>query len=209
MVAPPLVRSSPTARPVAALPASVAPTSTSGTNDADASVPAAEDSNLEAAIVPQAPPPALGEPSITRIMVNSIKLDTEVVPAPYSEADGGTWEIPKFKPGHAEYTAGAGQPGNAVLFGHVTSISSGDVFLHLDRVKLGDVVKVYSADDEFDYRVVEVRPVDRDDVGVLYPTPNPSISLITCTGDWLPLARDYSERLVVRAELVGPSSTTA
>ena len=36
----------------------------------------------------------------------------------------------------------------------------------------------------------------------IQPTAAPSVSLITCTGLWLPQLNDYAERLVVRAELM-------
>jgi sortase (surface protein transpeptidase) len=36
---------------------------------------------------------------------------------------------------------------------------------------------------------------------VLEPGETPALTLITCTGVWLPTIWDYTERLVVRAEL--------
>jgi len=147
--------------------------------------------------------------AITRLVIPSIGLDSNVVPAKYSSRDGGTWDIPAFKVGHAQFTPGAGDPGNAVLFGHVTSLAVGHVFRDLDRVKVGDVVDVYGPTAEFRYRVVWVRAVSRDDVSVLAPTTMPSATLITCTGNWLPLERDYDQRLVVRAEIQKGSSRAA
>src|SRR5205807_8178289 len=64
---------------------------------------------------------------ITHVEIPAISLSADVVPAGLIERDGGvTWEVPAFKIGHAETTAGAGQPGNAVLLGHVTSVRSGN-----------------------------------------------------------------------------------
>jgi sortase A len=141
---------------------------------------------------------------VTRIVLPRTQLDAEVVSAPLVEKDDGvTWEVPAFKAGHAEGTAGAGQPGNAVLLGHVTSRRSGNVFQELDKVEVGDPVETFSDSVRFVYRVVEVKAVPRTDVSVLDPTDSPTISLITCTGAWNPLLWDYMERLVVRAELVG------
>ena len=51
------------------------------------------------------------------------------------------------------------------------------------------------------YAVNEVERVDRTDVSVVQPTDVPTATLITCTGVWLPQLQDYSERLIVRAEL--------
>ena len=139
---------------------------------------------------------------ITRVVVASIGLDTEVDDAALVPIDGGyTWQVPAFKAGHAQSTAGAGQNGNAVLLGHVTSVHSGNVFADLNRVQVGDTVQVFSGDEQFIYTVDSTRAVPRTDSSVLDPTPTPTVSLITCTGLWLPTIWDYTERLVVRAEL--------
>ena len=62
-----------------------------------------------------------------------------------------------------------------------------------------NVVQVFSLDNRVDYQVTDVTDVSRTDVGVLDPTPEPTLTLITCTGVWLPAANDYAERLIVRA----------
>ena len=163
-------------------------------------------------MLPAPAPPAPGAPvppppflPVTRVTVPRISLAAEVVPARFVDKGGGvTWEVPAFRAGHAETTAGAGRPGNAVLLGHVTSRSAGDVFKDLDKARVGDWVQVFSGDRQFDYQVVDVREVARTDISVLQPTELPSISLITCTGVWLPVTGDYAERLVVRAALIGP-----
>lgn len=139
---------------------------------------------------------------ITAVTIPSIDLSADVVQADMVPVDGGyTWQVPAFKVGHAESTAGAGEVGNAVLLGHVTSVHSGNVFQELDKVKVGDTVQLYSNDVEFNYRVVSTTAVPRSDSSVLQPTQTPSVSLITCTGMWLPTIWDYTERLVVHAEL--------
>ena len=128
--------------------------------------------------------------------------------APLVPADDGsvTWQVPPFVAGHADETGGAGGPGNAVLFGHVTSVHSGDVFRDLDQASVGDLVLVSSDARIFRYRVVDTRRVSRDNSDVLQPTDVPSVTLITCEGVWLPSIWDYTHRRVVRAELI-PAST--
>jgi len=141
---------------------------------------------------------------ITELSIPSIGLASKVVPAGLINRAGQvTWEVPPFVVGHAEGTAGAGAPGNAVLMGHITSRNLGNVFINLDKVQVGDMLAVFSGDRQFNYRVVEVKAVPRTDVSVVGPTDKPTVTLITCTGTWLPLISDYSHRLVVRAELVG------
>ena len=150
------------------------------------------------------PLPGPGFRPITRLVLPRIDLAADVVPAQLTERDGGeTWSVPAFKVGHAEGTAGAGQPGNAVLLGHVTSLHSGNVFETLDRAAVGDLVQIFSNADEFDYQVTSVEHVPRTDTDVVAQGTQPTISMITCTGVWLPTIWDYTERLVVRAELVG------
>ena len=132
------------------------------------------------------------------------------MPAGLVQRDAGlTWEVPAFAAGHAERTAGAGGPGNAVLVGHVTSPDAGNVFAALDRVGAGDRVQVFSGPEGFDYRVTGVRVVARSDVSVVGPTERASLSLVTCAGEWLPALGDFAQRLVVRAELVTAETATA
>lgn len=139
---------------------------------------------------------------ITRVVLPAIGLDAEVVPAALVQRDGGlTWEVLAFRIGHAEGTAGAGGLGNAILLGHVTSLRSGNVFAELDRADVGDRVQVFGGDQAFDYTVVSKRHVARDDRTVAEPGDARAVSLITCTGVWLPTIWDYTEGLVVRAEL--------
>ena len=146
--------------------------------------------------------PAPRDNAITRLVIPSIGLDTDVAPAGLVEHDGASsWDVPKFVAGHAEGSAGAGEPGNAVLIGHVTSLTLGNVFEHLNEVSVGDLVYVYSVADHFTYRVTDARDVARTDVGVLDRTEEPSVTLITCSGLWLPSVRDYTERRVVRGQL--------
>jgi LPXTG-site transpeptidase (sortase) family protein len=173
-------------------------------------VPAAEQTPAAvSAPPPVVPPPVATTPTpearlaITRLVIASIDLDTDVVPAPLVESNGVlTWMVPAFKAGHLEDTAGAGKRGNAVLMGHVSSIHSGDVFKNLDRVQVGDEVEVFSSERRFTYLVYETRSVPRTDVAMVEPMSEPIISLFTCTGLWDPVAWDFMERLFVRARLV-------
>lgn len=142
---------------------------------------------------------------VTRVAIPSIELEADVVPAPVIFRDGGsTWDVPAFAAGHAEGTAGAGQLGNAVLVGHLTSRRAGNVFEHLERTHVGDLVQLFSGPRRFEYRVVEIRSVERTDASMLATTETPSVSVFTCAGVWLPWLWDYSERLVVRADLIRP-----
>jgi LPXTG-site transpeptidase (sortase) family protein len=164
--------------------------------------PAAPEAPAE---VPAEVPAPLPPHVITRVQIPQIGVDSEVIVARVVAVRGGrTWEVPAFRVGHGEYTAGAGQPGNAVLFGHLTSLDAGNVFRDLHRMRPGNLVRLFNGERAFDYRVVDVRAYSRTDLSPLYPTETPTVSLITCTGVWLPALQDFSARLVVRAELLPP-----
>lgn len=153
------------------------------------------------ALAPYVPDPQVATP-IDGVRIPSIGLDSEVVRATLVERGGAiTWDVPKFKAGHAQGTAGAGDDGNAVLLGHVSSIQSGNVFKDLDRVRIGDEVVLSSGDRRFVYEVTEIHTVDRFATSLLGTTEKASVSLFTCAGAWLPTIWDYAERLVVRGEL--------
>ena len=158
---------------------------------------------VRAAAAPAPVPPS----PISRVEIPRLALAADVVPAPLVQRGGeATWEVPAFKAGHAEHTAGAGEPGTAVLLGHVGSRAAGEVFKPLGRAQAGDVIHVFSGSRRFDYRVVDARAVPPTDLAALRPSEAASLALVTCTGRWLPTIWDYTERLVVRAELTAPTS---
>ena len=139
-----------------------------------------------------APPPL-------RITVPAIDLDTKVVPAIVKD---GTWEVPKFVAGYLEGTGRpSGDGGNVVLSGHLQSLTSGNVFARLGELEAGDVIVLYTDDGVFEYAVASARLVTPRTVEVTYPTDDPRVTLITCAGDWDPIAQDYTQRLVVAGEL--------
>ena len=149
-----------------------------------------------------APPPG-SAPAAARLRIPAIKLDSEVVPARLVRLPTGvvTWEVPAHRVGHAQGTTPLGEPGNAVLLGHVSSINAGNVFAQLDRVRAGDEV-VAGSDGKTVYRVTDRRLVTRDDMSVMAPVDGAVATLITCAGTWLPAESDYSHRLIVRAVLI-------
>ena len=164
-----------------------------------------EPASAEAPPSPTAVPTATPRPfmPITRVVIPSISLDAPAEMAGLVDKNHGvTWQVPPLVIGHARGTGSAGGPGNAVLVGHVSSRGLGNVFANLQRVHPGDVVRVFSGETGYEYRVVDVHTAGRTDVSVVGATPTPTITLLTCTGLWLPLLADYAERLVVRGELV-------
>jgi LPXTG-site transpeptidase (sortase) family protein len=144
---------------------------------------------------------SLGRP-VTGLAIPKIGLRTDVVLAPLiHEGRDVTWQVPSYRVGYAQYTAGAGEDGNTVLIGHVESQSAGSIFHDLDELQANDLIQVSSGTSAFLYRVTGSRIVDRRDMSVVLYTPVPTLTLITCAGPWVPAIDDYASRLVVRAVL--------
>lgn len=158
-------------------------------------VPWSERANHTPTVVPTPLPIYPAE----RIVAPSIRLDAKVAESPIVD---GQWEIPKFAAGHLQGTAQPLQGSNVILAGHVQSISSGDVFANLDRLHAGDVIRLYTKASMISYKVEAVETVSNDDVQVLAPTSHEVLTLITCSGTWLPLQHDYSKRTVVVANRI-------
>src|SRR5205807_1068557 len=95
---------------------------------------------------------------------------------------------------------------NAVIAGHVVTLSQGNVFRDLYRVVPGDQVAVrVQGGATFDYQVSRVELVAPSAVEVMAATPDPELTLITCAGAFDPRTRTFDKRLVVVARLLSPS----
>lgn len=137
-----------------------------------------------------------------RVAIPSIKVDSEVREAgTYWQGGQQYYQTLPWVVAHYKTTARAGENGNAVFSGHVTSINAGNVFAGLYKMKLGDEVRIYSADHEYDYVVSNIKLVTPNDVSVMEPTPDATATLITCAGVWIRAEQQYSQRLIVTAKL--------
>jgi sortase A len=77
--------------------------------------------------------------------------------------------------GHIEDTAFPGQPGNVGIAGHRDTI-----FRPLRRIKIGDPLTLTTPDRTYRYRITKTLIVGPDDVYVLDPTAQPTLTLVTC-----------------------------
>jgi sortase A len=77
--------------------------------------------------------------------------------------------------GHVPSTALPGDRGNAAFAGHRDSFFRG-----LRGIRAGDRIIVTTEDGRHDYVVRETRVVKPTDVSVLDPTPEPTLTLVTC-----------------------------
>jgi len=104
-------------------------------------------------------------------------------------------ENPNQGPAPIAGTALPGAAGNCVIAGHRTTHSK--PFLHLDTLAAGDEVLLTDVRGiRHRYLVTGSEVVDPDDVRVMDPTPQPSLTLIACHP---PFSARY--RLVVKAAL--------
>lgn len=77
--------------------------------------------------------------------------------------------------GHIEGTPGPGALGNVAIAGHRDGF-----FRALKDVGLGDVVLLRTPTETVRYVVEDLRVVGPEEISVLDPTPEPSLTLVTC-----------------------------
>jgi LPXTG-site transpeptidase (sortase) family protein len=145
----------------------------------------------------------------TRLAIPSIKLDTVVEQAGVvADAQGNpTWQTLPFVAVHyGDLTAPLGVPGNAVIAGHVVTLSEGNVFRFLYQLDIDDEIDAWDQlQREHTYHVTGVKLVPPEDTSVMDPTPDETLTLITCGGTFDPVKREFSARLIVTATPVTPS----
>ena len=103
---------------------------------------------------------------------------------------------------HYRETAPVGGRGNAVISGHVVTISWGNVFRDLYKLNFGDTVQVETDEGRFMYIVDDVKLVKPATVEVMGPSTSSMLTLITCGGDFDTRTRSFDSRLIVTSRLV-------
>ena len=155
------------------------------------------------AMTPGATPPNTAPPA--RLVIPKIQVEAPVVTL---GVDGdGVMESPAsaFDVGWYEFSAQPGTGSNAVFSGHVDFVNVGPaVFWDLRKLGLGDLIEVRLVDGTvYQYVVTSSVSYDAADapiVEIVGPTPKDMVTLITCSGTFNRDIRQYSDRLVVRAE---------
>jgi sortase (surface protein transpeptidase) len=101
-----------------------------------------------------------------------------------------------------------GQPGAALIDGHVSSWKTNGVFYGLKNIKPGELVKVQRGDGKiFTFSVVKNQVYSYDSVdmtAVLSPiNPGlPGLNLITCTGKVIHGTNEFNQRIVIFTKLI-------
>jgi sortase A len=172
-------RTTPVVTPASVLPGGSLPPASEGT------VP----DQLRHLVQPGAsiPIPTPGPQQTSRIVIPAINVDAPVV-----QGDG--WEELKMGAGQRPGTANPGERGNVVISGH--NDVYGEIFRYLKDLNIGDEVTLYAGDTPHKYLVVAKLVVEPTEVSLLEPTPNATLTLITCH----PYMID-TQRLVIVAEL--------
>lgn len=152
--------------------------------------------------VPQSP---------VRVRIPSQSIDAQVVPVGITptgemEAPSGYDEV-----GWYRYGARPGEPGRAVLAGHLDSRDGPAVFFQLGWLQPGDTIEVHF-EDGAETRVFAVRelaqyPVDGAPLGDIFGhVDHPELVLITCAGQFEGPEAGYSERVIVYADAVSAAT---
>jgi sortase (surface protein transpeptidase) len=192
--------------PAAAIPPAAAapahPVASSSTTETTTPPPLVGSPNAKA----PAPPAASKYGIPSRLIIPSIGVNTSL--QSLGLAADGTMQAPSQWQVAGWYDKGVrpGDPGPAVIAGHVDSRNGPAVFYHLRNLKPGDRAQVHESGGRtltFIVDTVQSYPKDHFPTAVVYaPTPNPVLRLITCTGDFDWTARSYLDNLVVSAHLV-------
>lgn len=132
--------------------------------------------------------PALGE-GMALIKIPKIDVDAVVV-------NGVEVNDLKKGPGHYPDTALPGQLGNMVISGHRTTY--GAPFYRLDELEVGDEIVVFDAQGPYSYLVKESKIVLPTEVGVVAPSSDARLTLITCHPRF-----SAARRMIIVAELQG------
>lgn len=168
--------------------------------------------------VASAPPPgqAAGQPAgrqlprsrPVRLLIPKISVD-----APFTDLAIGPTGRLEPPPAHDVNLVGwhakgvsPGEPGTAIIAGHVDTATSAAVFANLGELEEGDVFHVDRADGRRASFVVDsVETFEKDNFPsrrVYDDTARPEVRLITCAGEYDRSVKDYTDNLVVFAHLL-------
>jgi len=144
------------------------------------------------------------DPTPVRLLIPAINVDATI------EARGldskRSLDTPRNFHDVAWYKLGPkpGDPGNAVMNGHVNWWTGDAVFTHLSRLRAGDEIRVVRADGGVVvFKVTGKQTVDANArvASLFTPSTQATLTLITCTGIWNALTQSDTQRLLVSATL--------
>lgn len=108
--------------------------------------------------------------------------------------EGASWSNLARGPVRVSGTAPIGSPGTTLISGHRTMYTA--PFSNLDKLKPGDVIKLYTKDSLYVYKVVRSRAVSPENAADIKAVGEPKLVLSTCEPKYF-----STKRLLVIAEL--------
>jgi sortase A len=137
-----------------------------------------------------------------RIVIPKINVNSRIVEiVPRSD---GSWGTAAYAVAYHTGTGKLGESDNMVLSGH--NNYQGEVFRRLSELKVGDTIKVYSTEREYQYVVKETAIIlwtgasaeeRRRHIQYLLPTTEPTLTLVSCWPYWV-----YTHRVYIVAKPV-------
>ncbi len=115
----------------------------------------------------------------TKLKIDSADIDGRVVDGDDATSmDRGFWYYPTSSP--------PGERGNTVIIGHrfLHIPPRTDTFFNLDKVGVGDTIKIEQKNDKYTYTVVQTLVVDKSNTSILEDTNDYRITLVTCEPLW-------------------------
>lgn len=122
-----------------------------------------------------------------KIIIPSLSLDLSVKSA---RRVSGYWEVFEEGAGWGEGSGLPGMPGNQVIFAHARP----HLFGSLKEIKKDDAVYVFTKNNWYGYKVIEIKSVYPNQTEVIKPTETEILTLYTCSGF------NDSKRLIIVAE---------
>ncbi len=156
--------------------------------------------------IPATEPPTttpLAEPANLKIPKLKIEADIEAVTVDKE----GNMDVPKQPNDAAWYSAGyvPGQPGNAVIAGHLDWYTGPAIFYDLASLRTGDEIIVENKNGKImHFKVTAVETYPYDDfplIKVFGSSSAKNLNLVTCAGKYDKKSKIYSKRVVVYSQL--------
>jgi len=132
-------------------------------------------------------PTSQGQPP-TRIIIPRLNIN---LPVFHAKVIDGFWETTLEGASHGEGTANPGQSGNCVIFAHARV----GLFLPLRNIQKNDEIYMLTKNRWYQYKVEEIKHVFPNELEVISPTKDETLTLYTCTGF------SDNQRLIVIAKI--------
>lgn len=114
-------------------------------------------------------------PTPLRIIIPSRNIDLPIVEANIID---GYWELSETTASHGLGSAHPGEIGNMVIFAHARE----GLFLPIREMKRDEQIYVLTKDTWYRYAAKDIKEVTPDQVEVIAPTENETLTLFTCSG---------------------------